>query len=844
MSRTSCLSLAFFMAVSVGYQTHAADNDTLSAVINSFFMQYPQEKVFLHFDNTAYYLHEIIWWKAYLLRTDNDSLGSASRVLYVELIDPTGEVLETKKCLVENGVCNGEFMLNRYTQSGLYQVRAYTRNMLNWGTDCLFSRVLPIFKRPTEAGKYSEKPVIDYAIYSPSTSDPNKVSSDFSQCHVLFYPEGGHLVEGLKSKVAFEVTGIVGQDTKVTGWLKIGGKRERRVTILRENRGVFSYTPSKSKATLEFVFPNGKTRSFALPNAKSSGYTLSTDATRADRVTWETGMTSGLDNFSIQTLLIHHGKARAVTSPLMRSNMPAGCSQLVLIDAAGQVLCSRMLFNYPSSSIGSISVNTTDTTIWPGKPMTLNVVTEPHSSVSLSVCDAETQLAADMHNAATWFLLSSDLKGYIRNPEYYFEANDSAHRQAADLLMLTQGWRKYEEEHMSSVKSWKKTYPVERGLLIDGRLKAYNKRSSVNGANLKITMRSRLGSVLSGDVTTDSTGYYVFTVPDCWGDWNMFMNTTLNDKAKRYYITVDRNFSPTVNVPAWNTLGYDVPIVPDFDFTLDKAHIDSIPMELRTHWLEQLDVEARRVWKSPRDFWERESLGAAHASIRYDMVKAADLVADQGEEPPTLVEWLENKNPLVEGYDNITGESCAENAYQNIYGNGPTYGGKGIMWIVNNWFVCGTSIANFGAKDPADTKRLAVANVYMPFDISSIRSVYISTAKDDWRRFIFAPHLEGRGYTTIFVYTHHLEKMPKGLRRTIFKGYDMPNDYAQMMLSDDIGVSNSDYRRTLYWNPNVELDGTGKGNIGFRNNSTSRHMTISATGFTPSGMPLIFKSCH
>lgn len=87
---------------------------------NRFNARYPQEKVYLHLDNTAYYLNEILWWKAYLFRTDNDSLGSLSRVLYVELVDPSGEVVETEKSLVEDGQTNGQFLLSRYTRSGFY----------------------------------------------------------------------------------------------------------------------------------------------------------------------------------------------------------------------------------------------------------------------------------------------------------------------------------------------------------------------------------------------------------------------------------------------------------------------------------------------------------------------------------------------------------------------------------------------------------------------------------------------------------------------------------------------------------------------------------------------------
>lgn len=109
----------------------------VAEVVNAFNSRYPQEKVFLHFDNTAYYLNEIIWFKAYLLRTDTDSLGALSRVLYVELVDPGGQVVETKKCLVSGGTAHGEFLLGRYTQSGFYQVRHREPELLARSASCV-----------------------------------------------------------------------------------------------------------------------------------------------------------------------------------------------------------------------------------------------------------------------------------------------------------------------------------------------------------------------------------------------------------------------------------------------------------------------------------------------------------------------------------------------------------------------------------------------------------------------------------------------------------------------------------------------------------------------------------
>lgn len=811
-------------------------------VVNKFNRQYPQEKVFLHFDNTAYYANEIIWFKAYMLRTDNDSLGSLSRVLYVELLNPAGEVVETKKCLIENGTTHGEFMLEHYPGSGFYQVRAYTRYMLNWGNDCVFSRYLPVFSQPENKRDYSKRSIVMPEAYAKGSPNALPDAEDSSRYNVAFYPEGGHLVKGIKSQVGFQVTDGVGRSAHARGWLVVGRQNSTGVSTLQEGCGLFSYTPGTETARLKLVLPNGKTRFFNLPEAQESGAVLTVDASRADKLTWKICSSRDMKKTATQMLLVHNGKAQAVQTPLLRSSMPDGCSQLCLVDSGGRVLASRMVFNYPKNGLEHIDISCNDSTTWPGKTCSLDVRTTPKASVSLSVCDAETQLAANAHNAATWLLLSSDLKGYISNPDYYFQANDDTHRRDADLLMMVQGWRRYDVESMDGRKTWTKHYPVERQLLIDGKLKAYSKRNPVNGARLDIKMGSGVGCLLSGSVTVDSTGYYVFTVPDCWGVWYLLMHTMQNDKDKRYYITINRNFSPAQEKMSWKLITEDRPIVPTFSFPLDKAHIDSLPVGLRTMWLSQVEVKAWHTWRNPRLSWESESRGARFSSVRYDMVRATEDMEDQGQDMPTLPEWLGGKNQLFKHYgSNIpSGEYARSNPYNALYKDGPTYNDRGIIWIVNNRYIWGTGLPSGRYSSPSNPEEQDFG--YFPDDISEIRSVYISTEKDSWKRFVYIPELEGHGITTIFVYTqpqNPYSKPGKGYRRTSFKGYSVPEEYTRMMHLRSEDLDGDDYRRTLYWNPAVELDSNGKATITFKNNSTSRNVTVSAMGFTQDGKPIV-----
>ena len=157
------LSISLFLIFVINplrSQTAAVDSSILQMAewvkaLNTFGRFNPQEKVYLHFDNTGYYLGETIWFKAYVVSAPQLRPTEMSKVLYVELLTPEGRVVETKKLKIVDGQCHGEFLLTDGTLvGGFYEVRAYTRVMLNWGDDVVFSRVFPVFDTPKREGEY------------------------------------------------------------------------------------------------------------------------------------------------------------------------------------------------------------------------------------------------------------------------------------------------------------------------------------------------------------------------------------------------------------------------------------------------------------------------------------------------------------------------------------------------------------------------------------------------------------------------------------------------------------------------------------------------------------------
>ena len=243
--------------------------------LKAFGAKLPQEQVFLHLDNTGYYLGDTLYYKAYVSRGDNGRPTNLSGILYCELLNDDGYLVERQMIALEKGEGYGNFSLADTTlYAGYYELRAYTKWQLNWGVteqphsqwaekyffsndmardyyrdyEKLYSRVFPVYDRPLAPGDFSQdmtlRPLAAY--YKNPADDPETT--------LQLFPEGGNLVAGLKQRVAWEVRNQQGRS--LDGTLRVttpDGQVIASETINR-GRGIFEVTvPANQRLTAEFT---------------------------------------------------------------------------------------------------------------------------------------------------------------------------------------------------------------------------------------------------------------------------------------------------------------------------------------------------------------------------------------------------------------------------------------------------------------------------------------------------------------------------------------------------------------------------------------------------------------
>lgn len=482
--------------------------ETLSQKAKRFGESVPQEKVFLHLDNTCYFVGDTIWYKGYVTCSDKNTLTDLSKILYVELLTPDGYLVERQQLEMTDGTAHGAFCLKDSLYAGYYELRAYTLWMLNFGRyehphsrwteemfynrrmakdffrdyDKLYSRVFPVYDKPDDKEIYPKdmtlRPMRRY--YKSRKGKP--------ELDVRFYPEGGEMVAGTTGRIAFEANTQEGEHLNLEMSIQDrSGNEIARAKTVNRGRGVFTLPDIDARGGYRAVF---KYRDYdytvKLPDPAREGCAMTvTQEEDVLHLDFHTSPALGQQPEALGLQVMHNGVTldyRSVdfgtqahqTIDLPTGQLPTGIHQLTLFDGRGRIYADRLVFvNHHDYDRPRITVTGVEEEYSPFAPISirlqLDTASTAASRVSLSVRDRITdENTYDNGNILTEMLLCSELKGFVETPGYYFEDDTPERRQALDLLMMVQGWRRYSWKTMAGVEPFSLEYMPEQSQTIAG----------------------------------------------------------------------------------------------------------------------------------------------------------------------------------------------------------------------------------------------------------------------------------------------------------------------------------------------------------------------------------------
>lgn len=802
----------------------------------------PKEKLYLHLDKPFYGAGEKIWFKGYLVNATTHQDNSQSNFIITELINRSDSIVERKKIRRDSLSFHNAFTLPATLPAGDYYLRGYSNWMLNEDPDFFFSRnikignsidntivssieyqqeddthytakikftsnVQAVFENTTIKYLYLENGKIKnkgkkktdengwISISLPDLKSPaaRRIEVEFddpqyiykrtfhlpvftNDFDVKFFPEGGALLSIPHQNVAFKAQGADGFSKEVEGFL-FNSKGDTLTNFRSEHNGmgIFTMNPVNNETYYVTVRTNDSiTKRFDLPAIEPKGISIAMSHYKQE-IRYEIQKTEATEWPQKLFLLAHTRGKLAILQPInpkrtfgkMNDSLfTEGITHFMLIDEQGNALSERLIF-VPDHKPNQWQITADQPTYGKREKVSLQIAAKDNEgnpvegTFSVSITDRKSiQPDSLADNILSNLLLTSDLKGYVEDPAYYFLNQDARTLRSIDYLMMTHGWRRHKMENVLRTPSLNFTNYIEKGQTISGRIMGFF------GANVKKGPICVLAPKYNIIATTETDEKGQFIVNTSFRDSTTFL---VQARTKKGFAGVDILMDPPQYPVATHKAPYfngATTFMEDYLMnTRDQYYMEG---GMRVYNLKEVTVTAKRERPSSKSIYTG---GINTYTVEEDRLQGYGQTAfDAASRLPSVtitngseIHIRNNSEPAIIVIDDIVYEDASD------------------------------ILKDIQVSDMSSISLLRGADAVILGPRASGGAVVI-TLKDP-------RNLPARPAQGIITYT------PLGYSESVefyHPTYDTP---------EKKNAQRSDFRSTVYWNPELRLDAEGKATI-------------------------------
>ena len=527
-----------------------AEAQSIDSVLKMLSAPNPREKIYIHYDKEYYVAGETIWFKVYLY--SDGKPGGISTNFYLQFADNKGKVIFNKKYPVLGSVAKGNIDIPDSLPQGNYQIRAFTAGMLN----------------DDEALIYYKNVFVFNPVGKKNNSDTEPGSPKLS---VQFFPESGNLVDGILTVVAFKATDQWGSPVEVKGTIKTeDGISITSFKSFHDGMGNVQFRPQGGKKYIAGVELAAGSVIFPLPPVQLSGINLRIQDEKGGKkfqlsrteknneIAGNLFMVIEINGHIVYENEISFEDYSSVIGHLETDSLPSGILHFTVSNKDGIPLAERLSFvdNGEYRSSGDVVIIKTGIEKRAENTLELNFPDEIQRSCSVAVIDLSGAGTNDNDNIWSRFLLTSDLKGNIYNPSWYFDRhpadsigenkNDTI-RQALDNVMLTHGWSRINLTKISANGLPEKKYTDNYLINISGIVLTEKEKKPVEGGNLNVFITTEDSSLYTYDIPVNGNGQFLIDSLLIFGKTKLFYTyKDKNGKEKEVSIKKNENILPQI----------------------------------------------------------------------------------------------------------------------------------------------------------------------------------------------------------------------------------------------------------------------------------------------------------
>ena len=792
--KLSSLRIAFVLALMcLGSRASA---QLIDSMVNIYRDSFPQEKIYVQFDKSYYAAGDKIWFKAYIMNGPYQS--DISRSVYAELINDNGAVVQkiTVPVLNASAASNFELPLN-YTARSVH-FRAYTKWMLNFDTAFVFEKNIPII-----------------------TSVPAGTRTTPNVSLLQFFPEGGDMVAGLESVLAFKANDNYGMPVKARGYIKsAAGKKIADFATVHDGMGSLKFTPVKGDSySAVWKDTSGKEFTTPLPQVKPAGVVLNTvNSTGAvvymvkrteDDAYKQLYVEAHMDQQLIYRARMKLDENSFNSGRIPADQLPSGILQITVFNNSWQPLAERIIFVNNNDYIFDAQFRPLLKSLARRGKNVIEIEISDTSLSNLSVAVTDLNANAPLEgedNIYSHLLLAADLKGYIHNPGYYFNSFADSVVKHLDLVMLTHGWRRFNWEDLVQGKRPVIRYPLEDYITLTGTAVGVDPSRLGKDNNMNLILQFKDSSkqflfapigpggrfTMPGMVFYDTARMYYQLNAKARGTGSLSLNVD-NTLYKGYpFIAAPKNSGEFLMLPPGDVIAKNKSL-------LDQAIAQEADKNKKAKMLQEVVVRAR-VRSNEQKMDEKYASGLFRGGDGYSF----DLTAD----------------PSSSGY--ITLFNYLQGRVPGLQINNANAGGASLSWRGGSPDVYLDEIRT----DPSQIASLPMSDIAY---VKVLRPPFFGSAG-------------GGGSGAIAVYTKKGGDVSggsdfRGLSQVTLTGYTpvrefySPN-YAQENPLNDL----TDLRTTLFWSPFIFLSKEKKKiSLSFYNNDISKSYRVVIEGVNDAG---------
>lgn len=780
-------------------QTNQIAINRLTDQVNNF----PQEKIYVQFDRPVYSAGDRIWYRIHMVNAATHTRLAISRYVYVELINAHNEVVLRKKIRpTEDAIYFGQIDLSADIAQGWYSIRAYTNFMRNLDEDYFFRQRIYI-GNPLKGlqGVSVEENTGSY------NSDFKTEVKTQAELDVQFFPEGGNLIAGNMQTVGFKAIGKNGLGADING--RILDEQNKELFTFKSSylgMGMIVLTPEAGKTyTAICEDSRGQSITVKLPPVSTSHFGLSI---KQNNTVINTSLLTPNGVGRTDTLyLLGNIRGIPILQAMITPDMPAitiskeglhsGVTQFLIMNKKHEILSERLIYVAGTSKANLNSTLDKLTYVKRDAVHATMLLKDSNGNplsgnFSISVTDDnDVKIDPNETTIESYILLQSDLKGHIENPNNYFRTENKTRAYELDLLMLTQGWKRYNlAATLAGNPDKPNRYGLEMGPVITGKVQNFPARRGLPKINVSFIAHNNMNF---DAVVTDNYGRFTYQCPE-FPDSTIFRVQAQKKQGAFVELVVNKDSFPKVGKSCIfpNDLRQDVAMKDFMKKSRDRYYYQKGMMSVT---LKDVVIKAKKIDKNEEIRKERGST-YLFPSFTFD------------EED---FKGVSNLKFLLMQAPGVTVDEA--NNSVKIRGNEALIMVDNMRWRLDE-------LANITVSDVKLIDILREPGETMSYGMegkNGVICVYLKRGKDKTSD---EPVVPDRSQASVIPLGHSLPAE-----------FYVPKYHVEETRQDPL----PDLRSTIFWKPNVQSDENGLADIFFNTADSTGPFTIVAEGVSPTG---------